>query len=134
MQYTPKYFIAQELVPPDIFNQRGDKSWQLIDDRLLCALDNLRRIYGPMRINDYHNGGTRSQSGLRTAASKYYRQFSQHSFGRAADILFYDVTTDEARTDILSNLFKFPEITALEMKTAWLHIDVRNSNFFTFNP
>ena len=32
--YLPKYFAAHELVPPHIFQQRGAKSFELIDDMI----------------------------------------------------------------------------------------------------
>ena len=129
MIYIPKYFTVEELVPPQVFKDRGQKAWELIDSRLLATLDRLRDRYGPMTINDYKWGGEREWSGLRTPDSPYYSRYSQHSFGRAADILFKHHSAEKIRGDLLD---KFPEleyhlITAIEMDVSWVHIDVRNT-------
>lgn len=129
MIYIPKHFKIYELAPPQVVKDRGEKAWELIDSRLLAALDRLRERYGPMTINDYHWGGVREWSGLRTADSPYYSKYSQHTFGRAADILFKHHSAEKVRGDLLD---KFPDlehhlITAIEMNVSWVHIDVRNT-------
>ncbi len=44
--HKAKKFIIQELVPEVVFNDRGDKAWQLMDIRLLANLDALREQVG----------------------------------------------------------------------------------------
>lgn len=121
-----KHFKIVELVPPNVHNARGEKAWELIDPRLIEILDRLRSRYGKMTVNNWFWGGEREWSGLRTPDSPYYSPYSQHSFGRAADCLFADVSVEEVRADILGGGFSF--VGGIEEDVSWLHIDVRNYN------
>lgn len=126
-----EHFAVHELVPPEIYKKRGEKAWQLINPSLINLIDALRGEFGSAKINDYHWGGSRKWSGLRTPDSPYYSMTSQHSLGNAVDILFKNHTADEVRKAITSDPDKWlaicPSIT-LEDKTSWVHIDVRNSH------
>ena len=126
--YKCTHFIIEELVSKGTFAARGEKAWQLLDDRLLITLDSLRKKYGSMTVNNWKWGGDREWSCLRTVDSPWFSTYSQHSFGRAADIIFKDVTAEQVRQDILANkddtAFEF--INSFEEATSWLHIDVRN--------
>jgi hypothetical protein len=66
---------------------------------------------------------------LRTSESSHYSPTSQHSFGRAADLIFKDVTAEQVRQSMLKNRVKWnsivPSIT-LEKDVSWVHVDVRN--------
>jgi len=135
--YRCKHFTLHELVPPHIMRTRGDKAWQLLDDRLLMTLDRLRDNYGRITVNNWHWDGDRQWSGLRTPGSPYYSETSQHSFGRAADCTFRDVTAEIVRQDILANIDNktFEFINSIELGVAWLHFDVRNCDrILAFNP
>lgn len=137
MMYRCEHFEIHELVPPTIFDARGERAWQLLDDRLLVTLDRLRNRYGPMKINDWYWGGNRQWSGLRIPASPYYSATSQHTYGRAADCLFKEVTVDEVRQDILDfpTAPDFALIGSVELGTPWLHLDVRNCDrIMTYRP
>ena len=124
--YRPQHFIIQELVPREVYKDRGTKAWELLDDRLLITLDQLRDEYGSMTINNWHWGGNREWSGLRTPESPYYKPYSQHTFGRAADCKFKNVSAEKVRQDILHDIEMFPCISSIELNTSWLHFDVRN--------
>lgn len=135
--YKCKYFQIHELVPPSIYNSRGEKAWELLNLSALIMIDRLRLRYGSITINNWFWNGNRLWSGLRIPNSPYYRSTSQHSFGRAFDLLFSDVTVDEVRQDILKspNHIDFKLINAVELNTTWLHIDCRNCNRIkTFTP
>lgn len=135
--YICRYFAIHELIPPKVFKARADKAWELLDPDLLRALDALRSRYGPMTINNYYWSGEREWSGLRTPDGPYYSPYSQHTFGRAADCLFKEVSVEQVRTDILSfpNDTTFELINAVELDVSWLHIDVRNcSRVKVFEP
>lgn len=127
-QYRCRHFALHELLPPHVFQERRDAGWELLDDRLLQALDRLRERYGPMTVNNYHWGGPREWSGLRTPDSPFYSRLSQHSFGRAADCLFANTTAEHVRQDILAtpNAPTFQLINSIELNVSWLHFDVRN--------
>lgn len=138
--YTCKYFWAEEWVPPDVYTARGEKSWQLLDDRSLITADAIRKRYGKMIINNWKwitKGPKREWSGLRTEDSPVGSRFSQHRFGRAFDAIMLDVEVEEVRLDILNNTGReeYKYIKGLELNINWLHIDVRNSNRLqTFTP
>lgn len=128
MIYIPKHFIIQEYVPPHIFKKFGVTAWEFLDPRLLMTDDALRDRYGPMTINNWHMGGARHWSGLRTPLSPEYSETSQHSFGGASDNLFKNIEAEEVRQDVLKDPSKFPYISAIELGVAWFHKDVRNCN------
>ena len=135
--YQCDHFDIHELVPPAVLRDRGDRAWELLEDRVLMVLDRLRRRYGKMTINNYHWGGDRMWSGLRTPNSPHYRPYSQHSFGRAADRLFDDITAEAVRQDILANPNDpdFELIGSIELDVSWLHFDVRNCDrIMTYQP
>lgn len=124
--YRPEHFILQEYVPRHIFNKWGETAWEFIDERLLRMDDLLREKFGPITINNWHVGGDREWSGLRTPGSPFYSPTSQHSFGRASDKLMRLVSAEEVRQYILSYPHEFPHIGGIEIDTPWLHTDVRN--------
>jgi len=128
--YKCIHFEIHELVSRRIYEDHGELAWELLDDRLLITIDRLRERYGKTTINNYHWGGNRQWSGLRTPDSPYYTPYSQHTFGRAADCLFRDYTAQAVRTHILNNPghTDFMYITSVERGTSWLHIDTRNCN------
>ena len=88
----------------------------------------LRNKYGSITINDWSWGGKNHWRGLRTSDSKYYSTYSQHSFGRAFDLIFKDTTAEAVRQDILANpdQWDFRFINSFEEGVSWLHFDVRN--------
>jgi hypothetical protein len=126
--YRCDYFSIHELVPPNVFHDRGDKAWELLDKKLLLTLDMLRERYGSITLNDYYWGGDREWSGLRTPDSPYYSPYSQHTFGRAGDCIFKHKTAEEVRKEILDNPgdADFRLIHSVELGVSWLHFDVRN--------
>ncbi len=124
--YKCKYFKIQELVPENAYAERGEKAWELLDERALITLDTLHDKYGTMIINNWLWGGPRQWSGLRTASSPYGTMYSQHRFGRAFDVIFKNYDADHVRQEVLNNPEWFPLITSLELDVSWFHFDVRN--------
>lgn len=127
--YKSRHFDIREYVPPEIYNARGERAWELLDERMLRTDDLLRDRYGAIIINNWHTpGGTRHWSGIRTPASPQFSPTSQHTFGRASDKIFAHTTAEAVRRDILANpddeTFKL--IMAVEMGVDWLHTDFRN--------
>lgn len=123
-------FKIYELVPPKVYEARGEKAWELIDNRIIETIDQLKKIFhkGTMTINNWYWNGSRQWSGLRTPDSAYYSETSQHSFGRAMDIVFSEYTAAEVRAYILDNIEQFNHIKGLEDfdDMQWVHIDCRN--------
>lgn len=133
--YKCRYFRIEELVPPEVFHIRGDLAWELLDSRMLGALDLLRDRFGKITVNNWVWGGDREWSGLRTPDSPFYSPYSQHTFGRAADCLFASVSADEVRSEIISSPHLFPRIMSVELDVSWLHFDVRNcQRIKTYSP
>ncbi len=126
--YKCTYFNIKELVSQSVYNDRGEKAWQLFDPRLLLTIDLLREHYGPITINDWSSGHHNESRGLRTPASPYYSTFSQHTHGKAFDLIFHDIFASQVRVDLFAHATtpRFIHITSVEMAVDWLHIDVRN--------
>lgn len=125
-----RHFNIHELVPKKIYQTRNDKAWELIDSRLILLIDALRDDFGSATINNYAYGGNREWSGLRTPESPWYSPTSQHSFGRAADMIFKNHQAQEVREAIKANQDKYLTICdtiTIEDDVTWLHIDVRNN-------
>lgn len=135
--YKPKHFKAHEFVPPSIYNRRGDKSFELIDERILITMDKLREMLGkPITINNYNWGGNRSQSGLRTrgfykSSKEYENSLSQHKYGRAVDFLVKGMSAPDVRKFIYANKEDFPYVSFVEVDISWVHIDCRNCKQIT---
>lgn len=138
-----KYFITQELVPPDIYTQYGEKSMWFIDPRLIILADFLREFVGqPMTINNWDSGHTLSLRGFRPPDTTVGGRLSQHKFGRAFDCSFDDILPRTVYNSILSNekLFMEQGLTTLEnieFTKSWLHCDIRHtgsSSLLIVNP
>ena len=144
--YTPKYFDVREFVPPKVYDARGNKAWELIDERILITADQLREAFGPTIINTWHSDtlkkayGDRRWSGLRTidyygTFTAFENSFSQHKYGRAIDCLLKEFDADMVRQVVLEEPHEFPYIQAMELDTSWLHVDCRNCEAIkTFRP
>lgn len=106
MIYQCKFFRIEELVSPewhDFAKSKGavDRLWAAFDADLLIALDNLRERFGPLVVNNWHNGGPRRDSGLRFASTSTGAAVSQHKFGRAVDFVSNRVTPAEIYQDLV---------------------------------
>ena len=123
--YIPKHFKPEELVPEAVFRDRGDLSLELIDERVLLTLDQLRDAFGTCTINDWCWGGGYSESGLRTPECEVYSPTSQHTFGRAMDCKF-NKEAEEVRKRVIAHKEIFPYISFIEDEVTWFHFDVRN--------
>ena len=116
-----------EYIPKDMYTQYEGREHILIgllDKRLIMADQWLRDHFGPMTINNWYLGGERQWSGLRIVGSPQYSPTSQHSFGRASDKIFKEVTAEEVREFIRIN-HSIGMITCIEKNVSWVHSDVR---------
>lgn len=132
--YHPSFFIPEELVPRDIYNQyakdNSNKLYLIFDDRILRTADLLRQRYGKLVCNTWKWGGRNHYRGFRIFSSWVGSPLSQHKFGRALDLVPVDVTAEEIRQDIIANPHRedYKYIKAIERDVDWLHIDCRNNN------
>lgn len=121
-------FVIQELVPPDIHAKLGDRAWELLDHRALETLQALRDRFGPTTVNNWHQGGSYKESGLRSFTTSTGAKLSQHRFGRANDCKFKNATPREVFEYVLAHTEEFPHLTTIENVAAtptWFHFDVR---------
>ena len=130
MSYRPKYFALNEVVYPGAIQARGEKAWELMDDRILRGADWLREKFGPCVINGKFGGKGFTESGLRDPFTTTGAKFSQHKFGRALDLKFLKVSVKEVYEYIVRNPTEAREngITCVEdisFTPTWLHIDAR---------
>lgn len=126
--YKCQYFNIYELVPKDFEPVLENKLWLLFDNRALITLDELRRKFGPVIVNNWKEEGPLSQCGFRTA-SGIGAAFSQHRYGRAFDCHFKNVTAEEVRQLCKQGQYNcFYHITAIEDKVSWFHFDIRNNS------
>ena len=124
--YKALKFGIQELVPEKVYDERGERAWQLMDHRLIVNLDALRsQLKVPLTCNNWHLGGNRTQSGLRIVGQPHYRPYSQHSFGRAVDLVC-EIPAEEIRRRIKEKIIILPHPATFENTGGWLHMDVRN--------
>lgn len=122
-----RYFCLDEFVPKDIYEHNSEFQVKLlIDWRLYQIADQLRLRFGPLTINNWYTGGDRQWSGFRTVTSPYFKQFSQHSYGRAMDLVSSKYTGEEMRDEIRKhyNVYKFLGVTRVEKDVSWLHVDL----------
>ena len=118
-----KFFKVKELVPKAVYTARGEASIELMDARILKALDDLRAKMGvPMTVND----ANRQFRGLRTPESRDFSPYSQHTFGRAVDAVS-KLNPEAFHREILSNPGLYPGVTFIEIDITWLHIDCRDN-------
>ena len=128
-----KNFVIQEFVPPEIFTKFGDNSIWFVDNRLVNVCQYIRTGTGkPLTINNWHTGGTYRESGYRVPDSTTGAKYSQHKFGRGADLKseltpgeLYDFVKNNYR--VLSSL-GLTTCENIEHTPHWLHIDCRQTN------
>lgn len=127
-----KYFDIRELVCPHTFNKWGEKSWQfLVTNQLETILFTRELLKVGMTCNNYHIGGSRTESGLRCNicsipkgnTMKNNSYLSAHCLGAGNDFVFSNITAEEAREIIRKNVHLYPHPIRLEKGVSWLHID-----------
>lgn len=134
MKTIKDYFDIRELVDKAVFDKFGQTAWKFFDKNFLdCLLVVREGIDKPMTINNWHNGGTFSQRGLRHNMSPMVKDkkaiyLSAHLFGKSADFDVAGMTAVEVRAWIVANADKFPCNIRLERNMAgkpinWCHLD-----------
>lgn len=127
-------FELQEFVPKDVYEMFGDRALSFLDKRIIDVVQLLRDLSGrPIIINNWHNGGKFSESGYRTPNTKTGARYSQHKFGRAADVKVTDMSPKDVVELIKKNeaLFMAAGLTTIENvehTPTWTHLDCRWTN------
>jgi len=126
-----KNFYLDEFIDKKTYLKYEAKGelWKLrlcIDNRVFDGVQLLRDMLGvPLTINNWSTCGDRNWSGLRTENSPYYSKTSQHSYGRAVDIIS-GLGGELMRKFIDKHWVDFRKyFTTVEGNVEWLHIDCR---------
>jgi hypothetical protein len=103
--YIPKYFKLYELVGPEFYalvtkQKLEQKAFGIFDTYLLITADLLRERYGTATINNWFNGGSLKERGLREMNTGTGAVLSAHKFARAFDMNFKNATAEEVREDM----------------------------------
>lgn len=126
-----EHFDLREFVGPSVWEKWGSKAIWFIDQRLLRVAETIRReLQKPVVINDWHVGGHYRESGLRVPGDATYKQWSQHSYGRAIDVKVEHVDNFEVFKHIFDNsdLYRSLGVGAVENPKStpgWTHADLR---------
>lgn len=130
MQIRPN-FDLREFVPPSVWDDFGTASRWFLDPRMLDLAQFYRDYFDtPVRVNDWHYGGSFTERGFRLPDTNTGAGLSQHKFGRAFDCNIRGMDSDEVRREIQQNEAVFLEagLTTLEsgeIATTWVHSDIR---------
>ena len=129
MGYKSKHFRLEEWVHPETFKKFGEKCWMFLSVKMLVTADEFREEFGPMFVNNWHDGGRLKECGLRDINCSQGAPFSIHKLGGAGDFHPIDVTPQEMYERIKAKPERFQFLTCLEnikFTEGWLHADVRN--------
>lgn len=126
-------FVIQEFVPKTIFEIYGDTSIRFLNPQLFTIAKGIREYFGkPMRINDWHRGGSLHFRGFRPHDCNVGSKYSAHKRGMALD---FDIAgVDDASIQRIieeeyETYFKHLGITAIEEDTdGWTHVSCENFN------
>lgn len=127
------YYKLQELVPPAIYEQYGERAWQFLQPRFLTLIDTFRLEFGPITINNWFWGGELQYCGLRQPDCPVGAFMSIHKFGCAGDLHFKNYTVQEVYAQVLKDKAKWynyglRRLEGIEDTPSWLHIDCANTN------
>jgi len=136
MLYRPQNFHLTELVCKDVYDKYGDMAWLFLDEKIVITIDTIRRLLNkPITINNWWDGGSYSQRGLRcnicdipkgkTINDELY--MSAHCLGMAVDFDVKGMTADDVRLWIAVNKDKLPYNMRLEKNVSWTHLDCYNN-------
>ena len=128
----PQYFTIHELADPSIIKELGeDLTWELLDPKLFPAIDWLRDVFGPIRIN----GAGFKESGLRRKDTKTGSPKSAHKAGQAYDLkpLSKSVTVQQMYRFVLDNESEamskgITEVEDIRDTPTWFHVSCRPHN------
>jgi hypothetical protein len=138
------FFMEQEFIPKDTWNYfqqkygDGKLAMRYIDVKIPIFMDWLRETIGkPITINNWHlnipsaQGQTYDGRCLRLPNDISYKQYSEHSYGRAVDFTVQNIEAEEIRQLLIN---KYSEdfftlgATTLEKNTSWVHVGFADLN------
>ena len=116
-----------------------DYLWGLFDPNILIVIDRLRTNLGrPITVNNWKSKGPFSLRGYRPKDCKIGAKNSPHKIGKGLDFDVKGMTSAQVRDYLRVNQARYPEITRMEDKVNWNHIDCMPRKGWTgirfFNP
>jgi hypothetical protein len=137
MIYKPKHFKIQELVCEHVYNHYTEEQmWGFFDIRFLITQDLIAEKLGkPVYLNNWHEHGPQSQSGLRCPFCSLVKDkidagqmyMSAHMRAQAGDSSVKDMEAEEVRQWLIGDPSWLPYPIRLESGVAWVHMDVCNT-------
>lgn len=125
----PKGFIIQELVPPEVYKELGDRAIWCLCPNALKVLGQLHEDYGAIVVNNWNTGGTFKYSGFRPKNCTEGAVWSQHRFGRAFDCKFKSQDVKNVRAEVSTKAraghVVYSLIGGIELDVSWFHFDTR---------
>lgn len=135
------HFWIAEWVSKSTLEKWGSQAVLFIDPRIVLFMEIQRKLYGPLYMNNWIDGGNKDSRGYRSADDPDGAAASQHRFGRAADSVSDKYPAEERREEIIKNWdakYRDIGVTRMELGTSWLHVDcgwvLNQQKIFTFNP
>lgn len=126
--YRCRHFSIKELVDPETYDARGERAWELLDSRILKAIDLIRDDFGPVVVNTWHNGGGLKYRGFRPHTCTVGARLSQHRYGRAIDFHTLNAPLQAVYDAILTDKYwMVTTVEDFEATKTWIHIDCRNN-------
>jgi len=145
-EYGAPDFDLREFVPRQAWDKFGDKCIWFLDVRIFAIAQELKDTITDsigkniFHINNWHYGGKRNWSGLRTVdffksypnAAKY----SQHLYGRAFDCQIFIDGDQVPSSEISHHIFRKEElfmgyglttVEDIKITKTWNHLDIRNT-------
>lgn len=123
-------FDVREFVPPEIWQQFGEKSVWFIDMKLVEFLEWVYKHFGikPV-VNNWHEGGQFKYRGFRPPTCTTGAKLGQHRLARAVDFSVSGSDPEIIRDEIRrywNDLYRLYGITTIEKDCpAWVHVDRR---------
>lgn len=141
--YKCRYFGIKELVSKIVYDKFGEGAWMFFDPDTLSDLDTIREANGgSIIINNWYNGGTLSQCGLRSNMDPLVKEkktlyVSSHMMGKGFDL--HDGLGRNSRLfGIIENLIKqkklkkFRRLENIKDTPTWVHVDEYQSDTIIF--
>lgn len=137
-------FYEDELIPKVVYNNRRLRNEWFIPKKTMKVQQDIRKLYGPLYLNTWWNGGRFHHRGYRQPDCPDGSQYSRHKFADAGDNVPIDCQAFEIIDDIIMfnkairagnpNKIKIPwfayQITCVEysikgVRPGWAHWDLR---------
>ncbi len=126
-----------EMVPPEIYNELGEKAWDAIHPELVSLVCQIKDFFKDKQViintwasstSDQRKYGYFTERGYRNPESTTGAKNSAHKKGKAFDFDVWEgsrrIDSDNVRKQLMNHLYLFPSLKAMEIKVNWTHLDI----------